>query len=226
MNDARNVFRELRFTMGAASLRQLPADRGAEVAFGGRSNSGKSTAINVVAGRRALARTSKTPGRTQQINFFDLDQGRRIVDLPGYGFAKAPRGAQDAWGRLVEGYLGTRQSLAGLVLLVDVRRPLTDLDRRMVSWCEHAGLALHLVLTKADKVSRSQAVRALSQTRGELEALRIPCSSQLFSALKREGLDALLERLLEWLDVTQASAPEEVESAAKAGLRGRDASQG
>ena len=206
MSRGANEFQGLTFSMGAARLVQLPADEGCEVAFGGRSNAGKSTAINAIAGRRALARTSKTPGRTQQINFFRLDDSRRIVDLPGYGFARAPRGVQEAWGKLVEGYLGGRSCLAGLVLLVDVRRPLTPLDRQLLGWCEHSGLPVHVVLTKADKLSRSRAASALAQTRAELAQHGGPWSAQLFSALKRDGLDALLVQVRGWLGDAPASS--------------------
>jgi GTP-binding protein len=201
MGESRTGFEGLSFRLGAASLRQLPPDEGREVAFGGRSNAGKSTAINTLAGRRALARTSKTPGRTQQINFFDLDVQRRVVDLPGYGFARAPRDAQARWGALVQGYLSRRRCLGGLVLLVDVRRPLMPLDLQMLQWCEHADLPVHLLLTKSDKLGRSQAQQALKQTRAALEDLQCDWSAQLFSGLKRSGLPELLQRLAPWLEL-------------------------
>ena len=201
MQTSAAVFGELEFVLGAARLAQLPEDQGLEVAFGGRSNAGKSTAINSLAGRRALARTSKTPGRTQQINFFRLDDERRIVDLPGYGFARAPIAAQRQWGRLVEGYLQSRECLAGLVLLVDARRPLTALDQQMIAWCDAGQLAVHVVLTKSDKLSQSKAMAALAATERALAALRVPWRVQLFSAPRRRGIDELAMRLQQWLKI-------------------------
>jgi GTP-binding protein len=192
-------YASLQFLTGAASPRGLPPDEGVEAAFAGRSNAGKSSALNAVAGRRALARTSKTPGRTQEINFFSLDEGRRLVDLPGYGFARAPEGAKRRWGRLVEAYLRERRSLAGLVLLMDVRRPLTELDLQMVRWCVESGVALHAVLTKADKLGRGAARGALAGVRKELAPLGERVSTQLFSATRGDGLELLRERLEAWL---------------------------
>lgn len=199
-----NRYSSLVFLTGAASLRGLPPDYGCEVAFAGRSNAGKSSALNAVAARRALARTSKTPGRTQQINFFTLDEHRRVADLPGYGFAKAPAEVQRRWTVLVESYLQRRDCLSGLVLLMDSRRPLTDLDRQMVNWCVNAGVDLHAVLTKADKLGRGAASRALSDARRVLEPLGDTVSSQLFSATKRDGLDELRARIDGWLRVDEA----------------------
>jgi GTP-binding protein len=194
------------FLTGAASMRGLPPDRGYEVAFAGRSNAGKSSALNAVAARRALARTSKTPGRTQQINFFELDEQRRLADLPGYGFAKAPAAVQRRWMVLVESYLQRRQCLSGLILLMDSRRPLTDLDRQMVDWCVRAGVNLHAVLTKVDKLGRGAAMRALSDTQRTLEPLGERVSVQLFSATKRDGLDELRSRIDAWLRIDEAGS--------------------
>jgi len=199
------AYSSLTFVMGAASPRQLPEDRGLEVAFAGRSNAGKSSALNAVAGRRALARTSKTPGRTQQINFFRLDDERRLADLPGYGFAKAPLDAKRRWAGLVEAYLRGRECLVGMVLLMDARRPLTDLDRQMVLWTVGSGAALHAVLTKADKLGRGAASRTLSLTRRELEGLGDGVTVQLFSATRGDGLDALRARLDSWLQLEAES---------------------
>ena len=193
-------YADIAFLTGAASVRGLPPDTGVEAAFAGRSNAGKSSALNAVAGRRALARTSKTPGRTQQINFFRLSETQRLADLPGYGFARAPARAQRRWAALVEGYLRRRRSLVGLVLLMDVRRPLTLLDTQMVSWCLESGVALHAVLTKADKLGRGAAGSALKAVRRELEPLGETVSSQLFSATRGDGLDQLRGRLEAWLD--------------------------
>ena len=184
-------------------MRGLPPDLGYEVAFAGRSNAGKSSALNAVAARRALARTSKTPGRTQQINFFELDERRRLADLPGYGFAKAPAEVQRRWTVLVETYLQRRQCLSGLVLLMDSRRPLTDLDRQMVDWSVQAGVNLHAVLTKADKLGRGAAMRSLSDAQRTLQALGDRVSVQLFSATKREGLEQLRTQIDTWLRVDE-----------------------
>ena len=185
-------------------MRGLPPDLGYEVAFAGRSNAGKSSALNAVAARRALARTSKTPGRTQQINFFELDEQRRVADLPGYGFAKAPAAVQRSWTLLVESYLQRRQCLRGLILLMDSRRPLTDLDRQMVEWCVRAGVNLHVVLTKADKLGRGAAMRSLSDAKRTLQPLGEGVSSQLFSATRRDGLDELRAQIDTWLRVDEA----------------------
>jgi len=149
------AYRQAQFLKGVARLSALPADAGVEVAFAGRSNAGKSSVINALTGRTALARISKTPGRTQQINFFVLDdEEHRLVDLPGYGYANVPLAVKRQWAGLVEGYLSARRSLEGVVLLMDARRPFTDADSRLMEWCVHAGLATHVLLNKSDKLSR------------------------------------------------------------------------
>lgn len=201
-----HVYNSLSFLTGAASMQGLPEDAGLEVAFAGRSNAGKSSALNTVAGRRALARTSKTPGRTQQINFFLLDERRRLADLPGYGFAKAPPEVQRRWSALVESYLRERRCLAGLVLLMDSRHPLTALDEQMVHWCVAAGVALHIVLTKSDKLGRGAASQALAQTRRALAPLGDAVGVQLFSATRGDGLDALRARIDAWLELPAVTA--------------------
>ena len=174
------------FLISANHPRQFVPDEGREVAFAGRSNAGKSSAINAITGRRGLARTSKTPGRTQLINFFGLDGERRLVDLPGYGFAKVPEAMLDHWRRLMEAYFRNRRSLAGLVVVMDCRRPLTDFDRQMLDWAGHAGCPVHVLLTKADKLSRGKASAALQATR---RTLGPAVGVQLFSALKGTGVD-------------------------------------
>ncbi len=206
MSPVSHAYARLEFITGAATPRGLPPDEGAEVAFAGRSNAGKSSALNAVAGRRALARTSKTPGRTQQINFFAVDGERRLADLPGYGFARAPADAQRRWSQLVERYLRQRRSLRGLVLLMDARRPLTDLDRKLVDWCMACGLELQVVLTKADKLGRGAASRALADTRRALEPLGDAVRTQLFSATRGDGLDVLRARLDAWLEIAGRDA--------------------
>jgi GTP-binding protein len=192
-----SAYASARFLTSANHPGQFVDDTGREVAFAGRSNAGKSSAINAVTGRRGLARTSKTPGRTQLINFFALDGDRRLVDLPGYGFARVPPAMRDHWRRLMEAYFRGRSSLAGLVVVMDCRRPLTDFDRQMLDWAEHAGCGVHVLLTKADKLSRSKASAAMHATR---RALGPDIGVQLFSALKGTGVEtarAALDELLE-----------------------------
>jgi len=197
-----NPFREAEFLLGAARVAQLPPDSGAEIAFAGRSNAGKSSAMNALCGRRALARVSRTPGRTQEINVFRLppDGEQRLIDLPGYGYARVPPAQRAHWDRLIGQYLRERQSLVGLVLIMDIRRPMTDLDRNLLQWLGQQPRLLHVVLTKADKVSRNEANRQLLLTRRKLEEMGLSATLQTFSALKREGVEDLQGLLLEWLD--------------------------
>lgn len=214
MNQA---YRHASFMLGAAKLSQLPPDSGYEVAFAGRSNAGKSSAINVITGLHSLARISKTPGRTRQLNFFCLDQQRRLVDLPGYGYARVSQDVKLAWQQLVEKYLETRSSLRGLVVLMDVRHPLTGIDNHLMHWCYLAGMPVHVVLTKADKISRGAATAVLHQVRQRLytEHARLTSKGssqrptgptvQLFSALKRTGIDEIHTRLDDWLNFKNSS---------------------
>jgi GTP-binding protein len=171
-------------------------DDGVEVAFAGRSNAGKSSALNALTNRRGLARTSKTPGRTQLINFFRLDEQRRLVDLPGYGFAKVPLAVRDSWRVLMESYLGERAALSGLVVVMDIRRPLTEFDQQMLGWAESAQIPVLVLLTKADKLSRGKANSEVLSVR---KALGESATVQAFSATKRIGLPEArewVERLL------------------------------
>lgn len=188
---------EARFLLSVAAVDQLPPDSGAEVAFVGRSNAGKSSAINTIVNRRQFARTSKTPGRTQLINFFELSFGKRIVDLPGYGFAKVTDSMRAGWERLIGGYLDQRESLAALFLIVDVRRGLNEGDLQIVQLAGSFGLPLHVLLSKADKLKRGQAAAALQKARATLGA---SASVQLYSATKRTGVDEARRRLDGWLD--------------------------
>lgn len=187
------------FLRAVGRMSQLPADRGREVAFAGRSNAGKSTAINAVTGQRSLARTSKTPGRTQQIVFFELDGNSRLVDLPGYGYARVPENVRRSWSGLVEGYLTHRRSLKGVVLLTDARRPFTELDRQLVEWCAVAAVPVLALLTKADKLKRAQAAKSLAEAERFAGASGAHLEVQLFSALKREGLESAVARIAAWL---------------------------
>lgn len=187
------------FAGSVARLAQLPPDRGREVAFAGRSNAGKSSALNAITGRHGLARTSKTPGRTRLINVFTLDAGRRLVDLPGYGYARVPESMRHDWERLLAGYLAQRGCLAGVVLVLDARRGLTDLDRRLIELLAPGELALHALLTKADKLKRGEAARALEGVRRELEDAGIEASLQLFSATRGQGIEDAQGVLDGWL---------------------------
>ena len=200
-------YHRARFLTSAASIRDLPADTGREVAFAGRSNAGKSSAINALTGRRHLARTSRTPGRTRLINFFELDERRRLVDLPGYGYAKAPRSMVREWGRLVGKYLESRESLAGVVALMDVRHPLTELDVTLLDWCRAADLPILAVLTKADKLPRGRRAAALAGVRADLAGYGDAASAMVFSATKRIGRHELVERLDGWLGCAPVRAP-------------------
>ena len=192
-------FRQTRFLISAAKLAQCPPDEGLEVAFAGRSNAGKSSAINALTDNKSMARTSKTPGRTQLINFFSLDEQRRLVDLPGYGFAKVPLAVKEQWQKHLEDYLRNRQSLCGLVLLMDCRHPLQEFDRMMLSWAESSEMPVHILLTKADKLKKGAAQNSLLGVKRELADLHANATVQLFSALKRSGLDSLQQQLERWL---------------------------
>jgi len=184
------------FITSAASAEGFPDDSGAEVAVVGRSNSGKSSAINRIVGHGKLARVSKTPGRTQLINFFDLGPGRRLVDLPGYGFARVPERVRAEWGTLIEAYFRRRRSLRGLVLTVDIRRGLLDSDRTMLEWSDSLRLPTLILLTKADKLSRGKATSQRLQLERELGTL---AGVVLFSAVDGTGADAAREQLEAWL---------------------------
>ncbi len=197
-------YQQARFLTSVPEVRLAPPDHGAEVAFAGRSNAGKSSALNAITRQKALARTSKTPGRTQQLNFFAIDDGHRLVDLPGYGYAKVPEKLKLQWQRGLTRYLETRRSLRGLVLLMDCRHPLTDYDVQLLTWCRHAGLPVHVLLTKADKLNRGPAGSTLLAVRQRLAALHPYSSVQLFSALARTGVEEVCAVLDAWLGARPA----------------------
>ena len=192
-------FRKAAFLQSASAIENAPTDFGSEVAFAGRSNSGKSSAINTLTHQGKLARTSRTPGRTQLINFFSLSEHQRLVDLPGYGFAKVPLAVKKKWNQQLERYLQYRESLRGLVMLMDIRHPLTEPDRQMLSWAEAASMPVHILLTKADKLKRGPAQNTLLSVREELSTQSDLISVQLFSSLKRQGVDTLGRQLNHWL---------------------------
>ncbi|MFN3595432.1 MAG: ribosome biogenesis GTP-binding protein YihA/YsxC [Thiobacillaceae bacterium] len=187
------------FHLSAAQLRGLPDDSAAEVAFVGRSNAGKSSAINALANQKRLAFVSKTPGRTQHLNFFRVAPGRYLVDLPGYGFARAPLSQQRLWQSLAGDYLLQRASLRGLVLIMDSRHPLTELDQQLLAWWQVTGKPVHILLSKADKLSRSAALLALRQVQTYLAAQGVAGQAQLFSATRRVGLEAAEAQIRAWL---------------------------
>ena len=192
-------FREAAFLQSASAIENAPTDFGSEVAFAGRSNSGKSSAINTLTHQGKLARTSRTPGRTQLINFFSLSDHQRLVDLPGYGFAKVPLAVKKKWSQQLERYLQYRESLRGLVMLMDIRHPLTEPDRQMLGWAVTASMPVHILLTKADKLKRGPAQSTLLSVREELSTQSDLISVQLFSSLKRQGVDTLGRQLNNWL---------------------------
>lgn len=191
-------FRQTAFTISADRLAACPEDSLAEVAFAGRSNAGKSSAINCITNQTRLARISKTPGRTQLINFFNVQPQRYLVDLPGYGFAKVPLAVKDKWQRELEKYLREREALAGLILLSDIRHPLKEFDRMMIEWAVQSELPLHLLLTKADKLKRGASSNTLLSVRKELQPFP-NVTVQLFSALQPLGVDEVRNQLTEWL---------------------------
>ncbi len=183
-----NYFAQARFVMSAAKLEQLPQDAVPELAFVGRSNSGKSSALNTLCNKKALARVSKTPGRTQLINLFDVPNAR-LIDLPGYGFAKVPGAIRQDWGRLIGGYLETRSNLCLLIVIMDIRHPLTDLDEQMLDWARAAERPCHVLLTKADKLSRGAATSTLLQVRVALKKWGEHFTAQLFSSHNALGVE-------------------------------------
>jgi GTP-binding protein len=191
-----SVFPHVRFMISAHRPDQFPPDEGVEVAVAGRSNAGKSSAINAITGRRSLARTSKTPGQTQLLNFFELEPSRRLVDLPGYGYAKVPPAMKAHWERLVSGYLARRSSLTGLLLIVDARRGLNEGDLTLLHWAERDGRGAHILLSKSDKLTRNEQRQQLRHTQDSAEGL---ATVQLFSAHEALGIEEAREALRELL---------------------------
>lgn len=194
---------QTQFLLSAPTFKLCPADTGLEVAFAGRSNAGKSSCINAITNQRQLARSSKTPGRTQMINFFSMgDLEKRLVDLPGYGYAAVPENMKKEWQKELEKYLISRKSLAGLVLLSDIRHPLKYFDEQMLHWAKDGELPVHVLLTKADKLKYGASKNTLQETKSRLNKLKLPFSVQLFSAQNKQGIDELGEVLANWLEMT------------------------
>ncbi|MBL4762937.1 MAG: YihA family ribosome biogenesis GTP-binding protein [Gammaproteobacteria bacterium] len=199
------VYRNTSFYISAYALTELPPDEAYEVAFAGRSNAGKSSALNCLVDQQSLARTSKTPGRTQLINFFSVKDDRYIVDLPGYGYAKVPKKTRQHWEKTLGGFLSERKSLRGVVVVIDSRRGLLEQDRQMIEWCRYYDLPVHLLLTKADKLKHQASVDVLKDALafiGDEDDL----SAQLFSATHKKGIDELHARLDSWLQFKTEAA--------------------
>ncbi|WP_283788839.1 ribosome biogenesis GTP-binding protein YihA/YsxC [Bermanella sp. WJH001] len=199
MNPVQINFQKAHFITSAPSLKQCPDDTGAEVAFAGRSNAGKSSALNTLAQQNKLARTSKTPGRTQLINFFEIQAGIRIVDLPGYGFAKVPDRMKREWQKNMSEYLEERQSLKALVLVMDIRHPLSEFDVMMCDWANDVQMPVHILLTKSDKLKRGPAQSTRLQVQKSLQHMGDLLSVQTFSSLKKEGVDVLQKQVSAFL---------------------------
>ena len=205
-----NPYRQARYVISAHNLKQLPDDSGMEVAFAGRSNAGKSSAINRLTDQNLLARTSKTPGRTQQIVIFDIDEHRRIADLPGYGYAKVPAKLKAHWRHVLQQYFIRRFCLRGVVLVMDIRHPLRPFDEDMLNWCEHSGVPCHVLLTKADKLNRGPSQSTLLKVR---KSLPLGATAQVFSAKNGDGLVELIRHLNSWYDIdSPATRPEIIDS--------------
>jgi len=197
-----NHYQQAEFLFSVPKPTLAPPDEGIEIAFAGRSNAGKSSALNAITGRKALSRTSKTPGRTQHLIFFTLDDQRRLVDLPGYGYAKVPVQVKHQWQSAMETYLNERQSLRGLVLLMDIRHPMTEFDQQMLHWCQHRNMAVHILLTKADKLKRGAAMNALLGVKRQLQG-QDNVTIQLFSSTKYTGVDEARAQLDKWMGFDQ-----------------------
>jgi len=197
------LYRQASFITSAAKLNQSPPDEGFEIAFAGRSNAGKSSSINALCDQKALARTSRTPGRTQLLNFFHIDEQRRLVDLPGYGYAAVSENIKQTWQGALADYLEQRKCLKGLILVMDSRHPLKDYDIQMLEWANHIGIPVHVLLTKVDKLNRKQQAVALEKVEEALREFSVDFSAQLFSALKRWGVDEAHRKLDQWFEIQQ-----------------------
>lgn len=195
------LYHQATFTLSAPSLEFAPTDSGREIAFAGRSNAGKSSALNTLTQQKSLARISKTPGRTQLLNFFNVNKYQRFVDLPGYGYAKVPAKVKRQWHDLMETYLQRRYSLYGIILVMDIRHPLTEFDWQMIEWCAVSTKPLHILLTKADKLNYGAAKNTLFKVQHALGQQNISVTLQLFSALKKSGIDDIHQLLDRWFDI-------------------------
>lgn len=198
------LYRNATFLLSAPNAKSAPPDSGLEIAFAGRSNAGKSSAINAITSRNTLARTSKTPGRTRQLVFFEIDKQRRLVDLPGYGYAKVPLPVQRQWRLVMEQYFETRKSLCGIFLIMDIRHPMTSFDEKMIEWCAYCRKPVHVLLTKSDKIKFGAAKSTLLQVEKRLIDQPIRATVQLFSTLNKAGIDEAHEVLDAWFEILRA----------------------
>ena len=198
------------FVTSAPDIRHLPVDSGVEVAFAGRSNAGKSSALNTLTNQKSLARTSKTPGRTQLINLFEVADGYRLVDLPGYGYAEVPEEMKLKWQRALAEYLQKRDSLKGLVILMDIRHPMKDLDQQMVQWAVNSHIPVLVLLTKADKLASGARKKQLNLVREHSQSFEGDVQVEMFSSLKKIGVDKLKNKLDEWFSTYSISAGDNV----------------
>ena len=201
-----DLLNKAKLALSVAELTQLPAEAQAEVAFAGRSNAGKSSAINALTNRRKLAFVAREPGKTRMLQLFEVVPSKYIVDLPGYGYARVGKATRRQWSQLVDSYLRQRQVLKGLIMIMDVRHPLTPLDRHLLDWFLPRAVPMHILLTKADKLSRSQASAALAQLQRTLAAESLTCSAQLFSSQTRMGVDEAQAMVLKWLELPASVA--------------------
>ena len=202
-----STLRNIEFVTTVADIRALPPAHGAEIAFAGRSNAGKSSAINALAQRKRMAFVSKTPGRTQHINFFSEGPDRYLVDLPGYGYAAVPAAARAHWHALVGGYLQTRASLRGVILIMDVRHPLTELDGQLLEWLKPTGAPVHILLSKSDKLGIQEAGATLRDVNAALARDYANCSAQLFSSTHKVGIVEAAKQIQRWLGGSQNKKP-------------------
>lgn len=198
------------FVMSAPDIRHLPSDEGIEVAFAGRSNAGKSSALNTLTQQKSLARISKTPGRTQLINLFEVEPGIRLVDLPGYGYAQVPEEMKRKWQKALGEYLQMRNSLKGLVVLMDIRHPLKDLDRQMIEWAVAVGTPVMLLLTKADKLASGARHSQVKMVREAVKEFMGDIEVEPFSSLKKQGVDKLSHKLNTWFNEIPPEVLEDV----------------
>lgn len=203
---AMSALQDAFFVTSVKSLQQLPAHVGVEVAFAGRSNAGKSSAINTLTRQRRLAYVSKTPGRTQLINFFQIDERRFLIDLPGYGYAEVPLALKKEWQQLLVNYLAARTQLNGLIVIMDIRQAFSPLDMQLLEWFYPSGKPMHILLTKADKLSRGASLTILGKAQNFLQTNFPGASVQLFSSLKKQGIAEAETVLYRWLDLTLPQA--------------------
>jgi len=197
----KSIYQNAHFLLSVAQLKQLPPDQGVEIAIVGRSNAGKSSVLNQLTQNKALARVSKTPGRTQHINLFGLDDSRRIADLPGYGYAKVPPEVKAKWQKTLDAYLRSRECLKGLILVMDIRHPLKEFDLQLLMWCNTCNLPVHILLNKSDKLATGAIKKTERLVKEKIELFENPISLQPFSAIKGTGLKELKEILNSWFQL-------------------------